>query len=67
MPIYLFEHPKTKQVKEIFLPINNTIEYFDDKNVKWQRIYTAPTIGVDTKIDPYSQKAFLIKRKKGWF
>jgi hypothetical protein len=64
MPIYLFEHPKTGHVKEIFLPINGAIQYIDDENIKWQRLYTVPTIGIDTKIDPYSKKAFLNKTQK---
>jgi hypothetical protein len=64
MPIYVFEHPQSKIQKEVLLKMSSTIEYVDDNGLKWDRVYTSPIIGVDTRIDPFSKKAFMEKTKK---
>lgn len=65
MAIYLFEHPKTKEIKEVFLKMTDSICYVDKNGVKWDRIYTSPNLGFDTRLDPYSKRAFMDKTQKG--
>ncbi len=62
--IYLFEHPETGETKDVFFNIDDEKIYEED-GVVWQRRWTPPQISMDTKIDPYSQKQFLDKTRKG--
>lgn len=57
MPNYLYQHPTTKKIVEVFQHMNDVHEYFEDK-IKFQRIFTKPTASVDTKLDIYSAKDF---------
>ena len=63
MPQYLYKHPKKEKYVEIYQEINAVHEYFDKKGLKWEREFTAPNIGVDTKLDEFSQSQFLDKTK----
>lgn len=72
MPIYLYQHNKTKQIKEVIQSMNDVHEYHGDKDIKedgWERIYTVPMASVDTNQDPFSQNQFLdiTKNKKGTY
>jgi hypothetical protein len=68
MPYYLFSHPKTKKVQEIFFHMNDEKIYIDENGVQWKREYTVPQASIDTNIDPYSASAFVEKtRKAGTF
>tara|TARA_Y100001963_G_C6684714_1_gene401633 strand:+ start:475 stop:843 length:369 start_codon:yes stop_codon:yes gene_type:complete len=51
MPCYLFQHPKTEEVIEVFQSIKDRHEYIDDKGVKWNRIWTVPNASVDSMND----------------
>lgn len=64
MPIYLFEHPKTKQIKEILQTMNEEHVYIDDKGIKWNRVFTKPQASIDTQIDANSSKEFVAKTAK---
>jgi hypothetical protein len=64
MPVYVFEHPTSKEKREILLPIDKRHSYIDENNIEWVRVFTTPNISTDTQIDPYSQQAFLEKTKK---
>lgn len=65
--IYLYEHPITKEVKEIFQGINDTHIYVDESGTQWNRVFTVPCANVDTEIDAFSQQQFVEKtgKKKG--
>lgn len=63
MPIYLYEHPKTKEVKEIIQTMSEDHKYFED-GVEWKRIFVNPTVAIDTKIDPNNARDFVEKTKK---
>lgn len=63
MPIYLFQNPETKEVKEIVQSINDKHEYFEN-GIKFQRIFTVPQAAFDTRIDPHDSKAFVEKTGK---
>ena len=61
MPTYIFQHPDTEEYIEIFQNIEDKHVYIDEEGVNWNRIFTSPNLSTDTKIDPFSQKAFLEK------
>jgi hypothetical protein len=57
MPVYLFQHPKTGKVKEIFQSMNDNHIYSED-GIEWQRIFTIPQASIDTEIDAFSEDSF---------
>ena len=65
MPIYTFEHPKTKEVKELFFHMNDNKVYIDEKGVEWKRVYHPTGFSFDTKVDPHDVKAFKRKTERG--
>lgn len=66
MPIYLYSHPETGEIKEVFQGMNDEHSY-EEEGVKFKRIFTVPQASIDTKVDPYSKKDFKEKicNKKG--
>ncbi len=64
MPYYLFSHPESGEIQEIFFHMNDEKVYVDEYGVKWNREFTVPQAGIDTKIDPYSSQAFVEKTRK---
>ena len=67
MSIYLYQHPKTKVIKEVFQSMKENHDYTDSKGVKWNRVFTVPQASFDTHYDPYSSKDFVqnTSNKKG--
>lgn len=65
MPLYTFEHPKTKELKDIFFKMTDEKFYIDEKGIEWKRIYYPITFAFDTKIDPYNPSAFVKKTERG--
>lgn len=57
MPIYLYEHPETKEVKEIVQGMNEKHVY-SEAGVEWKRIFIAPSASIDKEADPFSPQAF---------
>lgn len=57
MPIYLFQNPKTKEIKEVFQSMNDEHVY-SEKGVQWERIFTIPQASIDTQIDAFSESSF---------
>ena len=51
MPEYLYQHPSTGETISIIQSIHDDHEYIDKKKIKWNRVYTIPQMGVDTKMD----------------
>lgn len=62
MPIYLYENPKTKEVKEVLQGMNDVHEY-SENGVKWNRIFTKPTASIDTQLNPNSAADFVNSTK----
>ena len=60
MPIYLYEHPKTKKVKEIIQTMSEPHVY-SEKGVEWRRVFTIPQASFDANLDPFSQQQFIDK------
>ncbi len=54
MPVYIYENPKTKDVIEIIQSVNDEHIYIDKNGLKWNRIFTTPQVGIDTKLDAFS-------------
>lgn len=67
MPIYLYQHPKTKEVREVFQNMQDEHVFLDEEKVEWKRIFTVPQASIDTAIDAFSTNDFVAKtgRKKG--
>ena len=61
--IYIYKHPKKEKYIEVIQSVNEKHEYFDKNGVKWERVFTVPNIGIDTKLDPFSEKQFLEKTR----
>ena len=55
MPIYLYEHPETKEVLEIMQGMEEDHVYIDESGTKWVRLFTSPNANFDTQVDPFSQ------------
>lgn len=64
MPYYLFRHPNSKEIQEIFFHMNDEKIYIDEQGVKWVREFIVPQASIDTNIDPYSKRAFMDKTNK---
>jgi hypothetical protein len=63
MPIYLFQNPKTKQVKEIVQKMSDEHIYIDEKGVKWDRVFTKPQASIDTQMSTDNSKDFVNKTR----
>ena len=66
MPIYEYEHPKTKKVIEVIQGMNDKHIFVDDQGTEWHRIWSSPNAAIDSDIDPFSKSDFLkATAKKG--
>lgn len=59
MPIYLYSHPKTGEVKEVHQTMKEEHVFFDEKGVEWKRVFCIPQMNMDTKLDPNSIEDFV--------
>jgi hypothetical protein len=64
MPIYIFSHPKTGEVREIFFHMNEDKSYTDENGVNWRREYSSPELNASGKSDPWNSKQFVEKTGK---
>lgn len=65
MPNYLYQHPKTKKIVEVFQHMNDKHEY-SEGDEKFTRIWTKPQMNVDSvPLDIYSKKDFARITNKG--
>lgn len=60
MPQYLFENPKTGEVKEVIQTMSEPHVYSED-GIEWARVWTVPQGAIDVKIDPFNQRQFMDK------
>lgn len=67
MPIFLYRHPETKEIREIIQSVHEDHSYIDENGLKWNREFTIPTASIDTKWDAENPRDFVEKsgRKKG--
>ena len=62
MGLYIFQHPQTKEIKEVFQHMKED-HIFEQDGVRWDRIFTIPQTSIDTVIDPFSCQEFKDKTK----
>ena len=61
MPIYLFQHPETEEVAELFFGMNDEKKYIDEDGTEWKRIYSLPQLNTEASIDPWNNADFVNK------
>lgn len=69
MPVYIYQNPKNKKIKEIVQSIHDKHEYIED-DLKWDRIYTSPQVSTEEKLNINSTSkdfARITGKKKGSF
>ena len=67
MPNYLYQHPTSLKVKEIFQSMLEEHVYVED-GIKWNRVFTVPGANFDNRIDQWNPKDFVkATNKKGKF
>jgi len=62
--IYLFEHPETGDIKEVFQRMSEDHFYIDGKGIEWKRVYTPTNFSVDGRVNAFSSKEFVEKTAK---
>lgn len=61
MPIYIYEHPETGEIKEIIQGMNEPHQYKDENGDQWKRVLTVPNVAIDNTVDPFSTQQFVNK------
>jgi len=56
-PLYTYLNEETGEAKDVLQSMSEKHEFFED-GVQWKRIFYAPQMSIDTKVDPYSAKDF---------
>ena len=66
MGLYLYQHPVTQEIKEVFQNMNDIHVYAED-GVSWNRVFVSPQTAVDTQWDINSSRNFIEQsaKKKG--
>jgi len=66
MPVYAFQHPKTKEIIEVVQGMKENHTYTDEEGVQWERVWTSPNASIDTNLDG-SKESFMkyTQNKKG--
>jgi hypothetical protein len=65
MALYLFEHPTSGEIREIYFKLDDKKEYFGEAEdgeqpMKWNRRFTIPYASSNSKVsDPFSKGDFL--------
>ena len=59
MPIYSYQHPQTEEYIEIYQKMDEEHTYFDEEGTEWKRVFSAPNIGSNTQVDPFSKEDFV--------
>ena len=62
MGLYLFQHPETKEVKEIYQGMNDTHTY-EELDTVWNRVFTKPQAAFNTCISASDAKSFVDKTR----
>ena len=68
MPTYIYKNPNTNEIIELVQSVHDKHEYIDSNNIKWIRIFTAPQVNAEGKLDincDPKKFAEFTKNKKG--
>lgn len=63
MPIYIYQNPNTKEVKEIIQSVHDSHEYYEN-GIKWDRVFTVPQVNIDTILDASSSEKDFVEKTK---
>jgi hypothetical protein len=63
MPVYLYQHPSTGEVKEVVQSMSQEHSYSENE-LKWNRVFTVPNSAIDTIIDASKPSDFLRATQK---
>ena len=63
MPSYIFKNPKTNELKEVILTMNESHIYIGKDGTKWDREFTTPQAAFNTQINPTDSHSFIEKTK----
>ncbi len=65
MPIYLYEHPKTKEVREVIQRMNEKHVY-SENGIEWVRVFISPNATIDSfnNLNPFDKDAFVKRTAK---
>jgi hypothetical protein len=68
MPYYVFVNHETQEYRDVFFQMNDLKEYFGSEEEiaelgksEWKRVYSAPQMAIDVKVNPFSGKDFVRK------
>jgi len=64
MPFYRYKNPKTGETVEVLQGMNDEHVFVDENGVKYNRVFSAPNMAMDTNIDPFSSRDFVEKTRK---
>lgn len=66
MPIYIYEHPKTKERKEVVQRMQEEHVFIDECGVPWDRVFEAPRTAIDTlaTLNPFDRAGFVKRTAK---
>lgn len=59
MPQYIYKHPEKEEYIEITQSMKEEHVYFDEDNIKWNRVLTSPRLNTEATIDPWSKNDFM--------
>ena len=62
MPIYLFQHPKTKKVVEVVQRMGD-LHTYSEGGVVWDRVFSVPQAAINTRICATDSKDFVNKTR----
>ena len=60
MPNYVFEHPETGKLVEVFQNMNDLHQYSED-GVEFRRVWSIPGAAIDSQADPFDATKFVDK------
>lgn len=63
MPVYVYQHPETKEVLELVQGMNDEHEYTDENGVKWDRVWFPSELNTTGNIDPWNKNDFINQTK----
>ena len=58
MSIYIFENPRTGEIKELSQKMSDEHVYIDEEGLEWKRLWTPINFSIDGKINPWSKNSF---------
>ena len=66
MPLYEFQHPKTKEIIGVVQKMKDEHVFIDENGVEWDRVFSVPNAAIDSEINAFSESDFLkATAKKG--